>query len=255
MPTGGDWTPLKHDATNFVKDNEHSSVPPGDLLRKYVKANGGARAIARRGSGVGSAGARGSGRSSRPGSGGRSSSVARSVGRNLGGFLSSVGRIGLAGTLRDIGLAHLIGRPVEEVTAGLLDALAAPGSTLDEHAARFALAKLQDELFENTETYEDVERALSQVLDQQGLMRLLTRFFGYYLYERFCRDFYETWIKKVGSVQAARSLKSIKDCIESSVKAKLIDRDVTHVNWRSSEGLRLTEQVMQETLEIFEVLI
>jgi hypothetical protein len=256
MPTGGEWTPLKHDATNFVKDEGRSSVSPERLLHNYLKANGGARTIARSGSsgdgsGMGSGGARGGGGSG--GGGGRGGGAARSVGRNLGGFLASVGRVGLDEALREVSLTHLIGRPADEVTVGLLDALAAPGSTLDEHAARLALARLHDELFQGTQTYEDVERVLSQALDQQGLTRILARFFGHYLYERFCRDFYETWVKKVGSVQAARSLRSIKDCIESSVKAKLTGRDVTRVNWRGKEGLRLTEQVMQETLEIFEV--
>jgi hypothetical protein len=171
----------------------------------------------------------------------------------LGGFLSSVGTAGLDEALREAGLADLIGKPADEVSAGWLDALADPGSTLDDHAARLALAKLNDELFKGAETYEDAGRALSAAVDGQGLARLLASFFGNYLYERFCRDFYENWIKKVGSSKAASSLKSIKDCIESSIKAKLAGRDLSRFRWRGREGLRLTEQVMQETLEIFEV--
>lgn len=155
--------------------------------------------------------------------------------------------------MREVGLADLIGKPADEVSAGLLDALAEPGSTLDEHAARLALAKLNDELFKGAKTYEDAGRALSAAVDGQGLARLLGGFFGNYLYERFCRDFYENWIKKVGSSKAASSLKSIKDCIESSIKAKLAGRDLSRFRWRGREGLRLSEQVMQETLEIFEV--
>jgi hypothetical protein len=155
--------------------------------------------------------------------------------------------------LREAGLADLIGKTAGEVSAGLLDTLAGPSSTLDEHAARLALAKLNDELLKDAKSYEDVDRVLSAALDRQGLTRILAGFFGHYIYERFCRDFYEAWRKKVGQSQAARSLKSIKDCIESSLRAKLTGRDVTRVNWKGREGKRLTEQVMQETLEIFEV--
>lgn len=256
MPTGGDWTPLKHEATRFVKEEGQGPVSPLKLLSDYLRANGGARGIARGaggsggGSGLGGVGRGGGGHG---GGGGRGGRGARNVGRNLGGFLSSVATLGLDEALREIGLEDLIGKSAEEVTTGLLDALAAPGSTLDEHAARLALAKLNDELFKRAQTYDDVGRVLSQTLDQQGLARILASFFGHYLYERFCRDFYETWMKKVGASQAARSLKSIKDCITSSLKAKLAGRDVTRVNWRGREGLKLTEQVMQETLEIFEV--
>lgn len=254
MPTGGPWTPLKNEANKFVKDEGQGQGAPESLLGAYLRANGGARALARGGGGgegTGSGGGGGGGGGGgRGGPGGR---AARNTGSGLGGFLSSVGTAGLDEALREAGLADLIGKSADEVSAGLLDALADPGSTLDEHAARLALAKLNDELFKGAETYEDAGRALSAAVDGQGLARILAGFFGNYLYERFCRDFYENWIKKVGSSKAARSLKSIKDCIESSIKAKLAGRDLSRFRWRGREGLRLSEQVMQETLEIFEV--
>lgn len=251
MPTGGDWTPLKADATNFVKNGGRGSVSPGRLLADYMKANGGARSIAS-GRGKGSSSTGSSGGSKTGGRGG--TNAARSVGRNLGGFLSNVGTVGLEQALRDANLVELIGKSAKEVVSGLLDALAEPGSTLDEHAARLALAKLNDDLLKDAETYEDVEQALSQALDHVGLAQILASFFGHYLYERFCRDFYESWVKRVGSSQAARSLKSVKDYIESRIKAKLTGRDLGKVKWHTSEGLRLTQQVLQDTLEVFEVI-
>lgn len=251
MPTGGPWTPLKNDADKFVKDKGKEPVTPERLLGAYLKANGGARTLARGGGGGGGGTSGGGGGGG--GGGGRGGRAARNTGRNLGGFLSSVGTVGLDEALREAGLTDLIGKPAEEVSAGLLDGLTEPGSTLDEHAARLALAKLNDELFKGAETYEDAGRALSAAVDRQGLARLVASFFGNYLYERFCRDFYENWVKKVGSSKAAGSLRSIKDCIESSIKAKLAGRDLSRFAWRGREGLRLTEQVMRETLEIFEV--
>lgn len=253
MPSGGDWTPLKTDATSFVKNEGRGSVSPGKLLADYLRANGGARAIAS-GSGSRDSGTGASGGGKAGGRGGGGGRTAGSAARNLGGFLSSVGAVGLDQALRDAGLVDLIGKPAKEVVSGLLDTLAEPGSTLDEHAARLALAKLNDDLLKGAETYEDVERALSQALDQRGLDHILASFFGHYLYERFCRDFYENWVKRVGSTQAARSLKSIKDYIESRIKAKLAGRDVAKVKWHTREGLRLAQQVLQDTLEVFEVI-
>ena len=253
MPTGGDWTPLKREATQFASEGGQGPVSPQTLLRDYLAASGGARALAG-GVGGGSArggGARGGGTSS--GGGGRTGRAARQVGRSVGGFLSNVASIGLEGALREAGLNDLVGRPAQEVSAGLLNALAEPGSTLDDHAARLALVKLNDELLRDALTYEDAERVLLEALDGRGLANILASFFGHYLYERFCRDFYENWVKRVGSSEATRLMKSIKDCIWSSIKAKLAGRDVTRLNWKGREGLRLTEQVMRETLEIFEV--
>lgn len=250
MPTGGDWTPLKKEATRFVKGGGSGPVSPARLLRDYLAANGGARALSRGegGSGRGNTGGAVGGRT-----GGRGGRAARKVGRNLGSFLSSVGSVGLDEALREVGFADLIGRPAEEVSAGLLNALSDPANTLDEHAARLALAKLNDEILRGAESYDDVGRSLSEALDQWGLTSILASFFGHYIYERFCRDFYEDWVKRVGSAPTGRLLKSIKDCINSSLKAKLIGRDVARMDWRGREGFRLTEQVMRETLEIFEV--
>jgi hypothetical protein len=248
MPTGGDWTPLKTDATQFVKDDGNGPISPAKLLRSYLRAHGGASGIAR------GDGGRAQGGGGRRGSGGPGGSGARKVGRNIGSFLSAVGSIGLDGALREAGLVHLIGKPAAEVSAGLLDALSDPGSTLDDHAARIALAKLNDELLAGTETYEDVGHALAEVLDQQGLVSILARFFGYYVYERFCRDFYERWRKKVGAGQADRSLKSIKDYIQSRLQVELLGQDVMQMTWRGNEGMMLTEQILQDTLKIFEVM-
>jgi hypothetical protein len=252
MPSGGNWTPLKTDATSFVKNEGRGSVSSAKLLADYLRANGGARSMAS-GSGTGTRPS-GDGKKGDRGGVGGGGSAARSAGRKLGGFLSSVGAVGLDEALRDAGLVDLIGKPAKEVVSGLLDILAEPGSTLDEHVARLALAKLNDDLLRGAETYEDVERALSQALDQRGLAHILGSFFGHYLYERFCRDFYENWVKRVGSIQATRSLKSIKDYIELRIKAKLIGRDFAKVKWRTREGLRLSQQVLQDTLEVFEVI-
>jgi len=250
LPSGGNWTPLKKDATSFAKGS--SSVTAGVLLRQYIRANGGARAIAHgRDYGTRSAPTGASRQSGRGGGGG--GGAARNTARNLGHFLSRLASVGLDQALREEGLSKLVGRPADEVAAGLLDVLTSPASTLDEAAARKALAALNDELLAKADTYEDVQRILSESLDKQGLARIIASFFGHYLYERFCRDFYEQWVRKVGSSEAARLLKSIKDYIRSALKAKFAARDITRVNWRSREGMRLIEQVMQDTLDIFEV--
>jgi hypothetical protein len=268
MPTGGDWTPLKREATRFVKEGEgggnsqpQSPIPkpiaPEALLRDYIRALGGAKKLSQ-GTGGGDSGRSSDNRGKGGGGGkggGRTGRAARNTGRSLGGFLSSVGSVGLTEALREVGLSHLIGQSAAEVSLGLLDTLAAPASTLDEHAARLALARVNDEMLGNADTYGDVEAALANVLDDQGLTQIIASFFGEYLYQLFCRDFYEGWMKKVGASSAARALKNVKDCIASALKSKLVNRDITKLDWRGREGLRITQSVMRDTLEIFEVTV
>ena len=267
MPSGGNWTPLKREATKFVKDpvsaasnggdTNPTAVSPEVLLRDYLRALGGAKRLSQGTGGSestsGTHDRRGGNNRGGQAGGGRTGRAARNTGRNLGGFLSAVGSVGLGEALKEVGLSHLVGRSAGEVSLGLLDALAAPASTLDEHAARLALAKVNDEIFGEAATYADVEEALTTALDSDGLTRIIGNFFGEYLYQLFCRDFYEGWMKKVGASEAARALRYVKDCISSALKSRLMNRDVTKINWRGQEGRRITQGVMRDTLEIFEV--
>lgn len=246
MPVGGDWTPLKKAATSFVNTKGQDLASVGNLLNSYLKANGGVQAFVR--------GQAGSQQSSRTGSQQGSGTAGRKTGQNLGGFLASVGDLGLDKALREAGLSDLIGKSATEVSTGLLDFLAGPANTLDEQAARSALTKINDELLKDTQTYDDVDKAFSKSLDKDRIERIVTTFFGYYLYELFCRDFYEQWVKKVGTDQANQSLYSVKDCIEWSLKSKLTNKDVAKIDWYGQQGQKLIQQIMQETLAIFEVL-
>lgn len=258
MPTGGEWTPLKREANKFIKsegENDEQSEPassPEPLMRRYLRAIGGAKNIAFGTDGEGASGGRG-GRTGGGGAGGGVGHAASSTGRQLGVFLSGVSRIGLAQALRERGLQHLIGKSAAEVARGLLDDLAAPASTLDDEAVRTALDQINDELLEGTETYEDVEAALTQRIDSQGISKILANFFCKYLFRLFTRDFYETWRKNFTSAQADKALRDVKDYIFSSLEAKFVSQNAANTNWSGQEGLRITRQILQNTLEIFEV--
>ena len=261
MPTGGEWTPLKREANKFVKGEgendgqDESSPSPEPLMRRYLRAIGGAKNIAFGIDSERTGGSRGGGGGSGTG-GGSSGGVGRAAantGRQLGGFLSGVSRVGLTQALRERGLEHLIGKSAAEVSLGLLDELAAPASTLDEEAVRTALDQINDELLEGTETYEDVEAALTQQIDSQGISKILANFFCKYLFRLFTRDFYETWRKNFTSAQADKSLRDVKDYIFSSLEAKFVSQKAADTNWSGQEGLRITRQILQNTLEIFEV--
>ena len=252
MPSGGDWEPLKREATVFAKNDGAGPVAPRTLLRDYMKVrsvSGGSTM----GSGTGGSGSGGS--SAGPSRGGRARSWGAGVttAQRLGGFISRVGEVGLVEALREAGLGHLVGRSAAEVSGALLEKLAGPASTLDQASAREALIALNDELFAETETFEDVEETLTRTMDEEGLFGILLRFFGHYVYQCFCTDFYERFVKKVGPSRAAHSLKSIRDCIEAAIKAKLAAVDIKKFNWSGKEGKRISEQVLGEIRDIFEV--
>lgn len=284
-PTGGNWPGLKRLVTQFggeggSGDDDDAAPPapdtsgqsggpmplgaisPQQVLARYVAAHGGAAAMAgavRAGGSGGSAGGGGGGSgggSGGSGQGGGSRRIGRAAvraGQNLGGFAARVGQAGLATALREFNLGDLVGRSADEVTRALIDRLAGPGSTMDGILAKIAMDRLRQELLAGTKTFEDVERALTGALVRLQVVGLVVRFYGHYLCTRFCRDFYESLIKKVGQDQAARSVESIKRTILSALKYRVADRDPATLNWRGPEGQKLAESILTETFQIFAV--
>jgi hypothetical protein len=171
----------------------------------------------------------------------------------LGGFLSRVSQVGLEEALRERGLGKIVGKPAAEIADALLDEFAGPASTLDNALARESLADIRDEILEGAKTFEDVEKQLNAVIDQIGVFGILASFFGHYIFKMFCRNFYEEWLKKVGDTKATNGLRQIKDYITSSLRTKLATRSIAAVDWKKSEGIRLSEEVLRETIEVFGV--
>jgi len=267
-PTAGEWPTLKRLAGQFgsggegldlEKDGVDDGPPPGlatvtsapmRLLSRYVHAHGGAVAMA--GGGAGGA----SGGSGSDGAGGGTRRPGRAVvqaGQRLGHFATRVSQVGLTTALQDIGLGDLVGQPARDVVSALVDRLAGDGSTMDDNLARAALRDLRRDVLGAAKTYKDVERALAEVVEQGHLQWLIVQFYGHYLYDMFCRDFYERFLARFGKDKARRSIDRVKRTIFSALRAKLAGRDPTRVEWRGAEGRYLAESIMTRTLQIFEV--
>jgi hypothetical protein len=260
MPKGGDWTPLKNDATDFVQGTGNADITPANLLTDFIRATGGLAGLLRghggtvpSGSGTTGTGVKTTGGGGSGGAGGGGTSAAVGAARNLGGFLSSVADVGLERTLRDRGLESIVGKSASDVSDALLDEFAGPASTLDNALARESLAEIREEILSDAATFEDVEKELNAAIDELGIFGILASFFGHYIFKMFCRNFYEEWVKKVGEAKATTSLKEIEEYIRSSVRAKLTGQKVTTADWKKDEGKQITENVLKETLEIFGV--
>jgi hypothetical protein len=265
MPTGGEWRPLKVDATAFVQDpdaeeeglgQDEQSVTPESLLGRYMQAVRSAdRSSAPNGQGGGVPGSDGDGGrdgGTRASAGGGMKS-ARRVTQSLGDFLSRVGTSGICDALNDIGLGGLAGQSPLQIAAALLDKLTGPASTIDDAAARAACDDLNKELIQGAQTLEDMDRLIKEALDARGLGGVLMRFFSLYMYRRFCRDFYESWSKRVGASKANAKLAAIKKFIDTTLKARCVNKEVTAIRWQGGEGQRLMSQVIGEACRVFGV--
>jgi hypothetical protein len=261
MPTGGKWTPLKNDATDFVQGTGSKDITPAGLVSDFIRTIGGLKGLVRGNGGsapsaggdhVAGAGSK-SGGGGGGGAGGGGTSAAIGTAQNLGGFLSRVGEVGLEQSLRERGLDNAVGKSASDVSDSLLDEFAGPASTLDNALARESMAEIRDEILTDAETFEDVEERLNTAMDEIGIFGILASFFGHYIFKMFCRNFYEEWVKKVGDAKATSSLAQIKEYIVSSVRNKLTGRDVASADWKKDAGKQVTEGVLRETLDVFGV--
>jgi hypothetical protein len=174
---------------------------------------------------------------------------ARSAAGRLGGFISDVGRVGLDEALRNAGLADLAGRPVREILAALLDRLGGDASTIDDVDSRVALAELEERYFGAADTPEELEALLSAQVDRIDLV--LQDFFRLYLYEVFCRVFFERLVQRVGETRAYSLLDQIRDFIGATLANRALDRDLSKVDWAGQEGKTITAEIMEATLSVF----
>jgi hypothetical protein len=231
------WSALKGEVTRAARGGPLTQSKAADLVSGLIASNGGGRAMARgAGSGGGSVGGGG---------------AARTVAQRIGGFIANVGTVGLNEALRREGLGEFIGRPIREILAALLDRLGGPSSTIDEVDARAAMARLQDELYAEADDAQAIEALMTN--EAENLGSLLAKYFGFYLYELFCRVFFERLTRLVGDMKASSFLGEIKSYIAAALANRLGTRDVSSVNWAGSEGQRMSMDIMEDTMSVFSV--
>jgi len=229
------WGDLKGAITRHANQGHTAKHRVGDLVKSFVEYNGGANGISR-GGGGGSGVARGSN--------------AKATAARLGGFLAAVGQHGLDSALRAAGWDDLVGKPVKEVLRALLDRLGGESSTIDDVDARMALSALEKEYFDSAQTLEELEQLMQAQVE--NIEHLLQEYFGLYLYEVFCRVFFERIVQRSGETKAYAVLGQIKDFIRQKLADLSAHRDLSKVDWTGSQGQALTTDVMESTLRVFE---
>ena len=230
------WGPLKAEVTRLAGGGALIPSQSAGLLSQLVGGNGGAAGMSR------GAGGGGAGRVAHGGS-------ARAVAGRLGKFIADVRSIGLNEALQRTGLDDLVGRPVGEILNGLIDRLGGPASTLDDVDARAALARVGEELLDAAASAAEVEQLLT---DQTlSVEQVLEMFFGYYLYEVFCRVFFERLVQRVGETRAQSFLGQILDYVKSALRNRVHGRTLTAMSGTDAARDLLVTDIMESTLRVF----
>lgn len=231
-PTTPQWAKVKSDITQAVQLNNLEPGRIGSLLGKYVHANGGPAGMAS------GAGAIGSGKS------------AQRVVQNLGALSQRAAAVGFRSALGEAGLENADTASPSEVTTFLTNYLSGSAATIDDADARAALARLFREILESVEP-DAVDDALQAALRPEAIAATMNAYFAHYLFEQFCRVAYDRLVAKVGDVRADAFLSEIRRYITAKVREEGAIRDLSRINWNSSEGSALANGLFENVLTIF----
>lgn len=228
LPTSGNWPDAKREVTAWVQSGTSSPEQVRNVLRTYVSAQGGAAASA------------------------QATPSANRAAAKLGGILSGIRSEGLDRALADAGLENLIGKPASEVMSGIADYLIEMGALLDDELVKEAFNDLYEEVIEVHDSYEELDIALSHLSLRDNVAETVERFFGYFVFRKFKRDFSERVLKIAGGVKKAnRLLRDIKEFIFDTLRLQNQRRDVAKVNWRGQEGLRITQEIHESVWRVY----
>lgn len=120
------------------------------------------------------------------GSGGATKAAAQGVrtGTIYGGFLGSLSSSGVTNAFTNLGLQDLIGKSVEEVCAGIVNAIAPNGATNDEAIAREALIETIDTLYTKLLENDDEVNALNN-LTPELIKETLIDYVGNFIFTKW----------------------------------------------------------------------
>jgi hypothetical protein len=226
--SGGAWTPLKRAATSLMNaaDAGHGTGLAGRrLLARHVAVLGGA------------AGALSGARAGRTGA------------QRLGSLLSGIASNGLATTLSEQDLGHLVGGDRFTVLDALAGLIAGDGADVDAQAARDATFDVLAELFPDADSWADLDAVQ---VDADELVRLLELFLARYIYNRI-PVIAERLARITDPAKAQRAEEDLQRMVESFVALRL-PGDPLHVDWDGAEGRKIIEDTLQTVYEALELL-
>lgn len=196
-------------------------------LRQYVRARGGASNAS------------------------KAATTGKRTTKSLGGFLAGVARQGVRATFEAIGLGHLIGRPLVEVVASVIDLIAPVGATLDEAISRRAANATLKEII-SIYNLEDNFQNLDNIT-ADGVREAIVISVGNHIYERFLllvqKALEQAEINKKDVLRVERQTKTY---IRRRLQIDLSEFDVLNLDWNSGQGKQIIDQVFLEAHEILE---
>lgn len=241
-PSNGDWSPLKNDITQLVKnidtpDQVKKQKLTSKVVGDFITAIGGAENFAS------------SSRARKDGSKTiYSSKIGRTIAVKLGGFLGSIGVSGIQITLNTLNI-NLVDLTIDELHKELIQMFSTTSNSDDANAANKAIVEVIDELFTGVENIDELEKEILSSLETENI---LCSFYEKYVFKRFERNFDEYDIGQYGDDKARRILEDVESFIHIKLKTYQCDKKIKDIDFTTSAGEAFIQEQLQNILAFLE---
>lgn len=171
--------------------------------------------------------------------------------QRFGSFIGNIQNNGFSNALNMIADGLEIDDANQAINV-ILEHCAENAGILDEIAAKAAMRDLLKEIGTEAKTLEELDEKFEAIIKDYGAEGLLVKYFGNYLYEHLCTDFYEKLIKEKGIRETENFYKDLKEYIVEKTKTISRHRDLRKVDWFSNYGKNLMQEIFRATLKAFE---
>ncbi|MCL3781872.1 hypothetical protein EMN47_15915 [Prolixibacteraceae bacterium JC049] len=203
-------------------------------LSNYIKAAGGKSSMS-------------SGSSSKGGK------AAISTARSLGGVLYRSSQGEFNDYVAKSGFENIQNKSKSDLVHFLMEDLCGPTNNFDEAAAKAALNEFLEQILEGTEDAKDVEDALNESVQDQGIDNLLVDYFGFYVFEHLYEMFEERLFASKGEKLCNQTMGEIKDFVFSEIKVLNDNTKLSSIDWeQSSKHDSIVKNIFSNVIEIFE---
>lgn len=226
------WSSLSSTITKAVNDGHPTSSSLAGVMSHLVSYLGGSRSA--------------SSGSSKTGGG-----AGIRTARKLGSFLSDIKNHGFSNAVNNIAGGDNINDANQAVNI-IIERCADKASSLDECAAKAAIRDLLNDIGIESDTLQGIEEEFNSAIDKYSIKELLVKYFGNYLYQHLCNDFYEKLIKEKGIRETENFYKDLREYIIEKTTSISNDKDLKHIDWKSTSGKNLVQDIFDETLKAFE---
>jgi hypothetical protein len=169
---------------------------------------------------------------------------------SLAGFLSGVATTGIDRALEHAGLAEFVGRDQKEVFAAITNALAPPGASTEEAAARHATSAVLEELYERFSVEIDgLDRLNAMSVDD--VRSAMESSIAKYIYFRWLGELGQRIENKsVSAFQAERLEREMKVYVRDIVHLDLKMVDVLRLDWSSAAATQLISELYEQAYSV-----